>query len=286
MSELSKDRLANVGDVGTSDKSELITDVERSIGEMSRGKLRAAWKSGKDWVVNEQVKRVILMYFRLSNHKLFRTGYIEEDGKEVTAFDKISLKTAGWREADFVEAGFRMVPGSLVREGAFVSSSAILMPCFINIGAYVGEGSMIDTWATVGSCAQVGANCHISGGAGIGGVLEPVSARPVIIEDDVFVGGRSEVAEGVVVHRGSVISMGVFLGASTPIVDRATGEVSYGEIPENSVVLPATRPGCMGCGDVVNMPCVVIAKKADKRTREKVRLNAGVRSTSSVADFE
>jgi 2,3,4,5-tetrahydropyridine-2-carboxylate N-succinyltransferase len=185
-------------------------------------------------------------------------------------WDKVPSKFAGWGEKEFAAAGFRAVPGAIVRRGAFVASGAVLMPSFVNIGARVGEGTMIDTWATVGSCAQVGRNVHISGGAGIGGVLEPLQAGPVIIEDDCFIGARSEVAEGVVVERGSVLSMGVFLGASTKIVDRSTGEVRYGRLPEYSVVVPGALPAKDG-GPA--LACAVIVKRVDERTRSKTSIN-------------
>ena len=190
-------------------------------------------------------------------------------------FDKVPLKFAGWDDARFRTAGFRAVPGAIVRRSAYIAPGAVLMPCFVNVGAHVGRGTMIDTWATVGSCAQVGANCHISGGTGIGGVLEPLQASPVVIEDDCFIGARSEVAEGVIVERGSVLAMGVFLGASTRIVDRATGEVFMGRVPAYSVVVPGTLPGrplpdgTPGPG----LACAVIVKRVDERTRAKTSIN-------------
>ena len=251
--------------------------LREGIAAIERGELRAAEYVDGNWVVNEWVKKMILLYFRTCPTDLMPTGYRDVEGREMVAFDKIGLRTAGWGEEEFTKAGFRMVPGAMLREGAYVAPSAVLMPCFVNIGAYVGVGTMIDTWATVGSCAQIGARCHISGGAGIGGVLEPLNARPVIIENDVFVGARSEIAEGVIVRAGAVISMGVFLGASTPIIDRATGEVSYGEVPADAVVLPGSRPTEMADGGTINMPCAVIAKYSDDRTRGKLKLNDLVR---------
>ncbi|HYD38113.1 MAG TPA: 2,3,4,5-tetrahydropyridine-2,6-dicarboxylate N-succinyltransferase, partial [Allosphingosinicella sp.] len=185
-------------------------------------------------------------------------------------FDKVPLKTAGWDDTRFREAGFRQVPGSIVRHGAHISNGVVLMPSFVNIGAYVGEGTMVDTWATVGSCAQIGRNVHISGGTGIGGVLEPLQAGPVIVEDDCFIGARSEVAEGVVVEQGAVLSMGVFIGASTKIVDRASGEVFMGRVPAYSVVVPGTLPG--GDGGP-GLACAVIVKRVDARTRAKTGIN-------------
>ncbi|MGC1497487.1 MAG: 2,3,4,5-tetrahydropyridine-2,6-dicarboxylate N-succinyltransferase [Sulfitobacter sp.] len=261
----------------TSDDADIIEVLKKGIDQISRGELRAAEQIDGEWVVNEWVKKMILIYFRTNPAQIMPTGFSDPEGREMNAFDKIGLKTAGWDASDFSDAGFRMVPGAMVREGSFVAKTAVLMPCFVNIGAYVGEGTMIDTWSTVGSCAQIGAKCHISGGVGIGGVLEPLNARPVIIEDGVFVGARSEVAEGVIVRKNAVISMGVFLGASTPILNRMTGEVTYGEIPENAVVLPGSRPIEMKEGGTVNMPCAVIVKFADEKTRGKVSLNDLVR---------
>jgi 2,3,4,5-tetrahydropyridine-2-carboxylate N-succinyltransferase len=185
-------------------------------------------------------------------------------------WDKVPSKFAGWGEQQFADAAFRAVPGAIVRRGAYIAPGAVLMPSFVNIGAYVGEATMVDTWATIGSCAQIGRNVHISGGAGIGGVLEPLQAGPVIIEDDCFVGARSEVAEGVVVERGSVLSMGVFLGASTKIVDRATGEIHFGRVPAYSVVVPGAMPG-KGGGPA--LACAVIVKRVDERTRSKTSIN-------------
>jgi 2,3,4,5-tetrahydropyridine-2,6-dicarboxylate N-succinyltransferase len=199
-------------------------------------------------------------------------------GSPHKSFDKFDLKFEAWTAADFERAQIRVVPGAIVRRGAFLGPSTVLMPCFVNIGAYVGAGTMIDTWATVGSCAQIGSGCHISGGAGIGGVLEPLTDSPVVVEDGVFVGARSEIAEGVRVRRGAVISMGVFLGRSTPIVDRATGEISYGEVPEGAVVVPGsvTKPSSPGIATYA----AVIVKYADDRTRKQVALNELVRVAS------
>jgi 2,3,4,5-tetrahydropyridine-2-carboxylate N-succinyltransferase len=190
-------------------------------------------------------------------------------------FDKVGAKFAGWDEQRFTQAGFRAVPGAIVRRSAYIAPGVVLMPCFVNVGAHVGQGTMIDTWSTVGSCAQIGAHCHISGGVGIGGVLEPLQAAPVIIEDDCFIGARSEVAEGVVVERGSVVSMGVFLGASTKIIDRATGEVFYGRVPAYSVVVPGTLPGrpLPDGTPGPSLACAVIVKRVDARTREKTAIN-------------
>jgi len=277
MKDLVEDIFNRIDSVGPEDKAAMDL-VAEGLAAINRGELRAAEKVDGDWVVNEWVKKLILIYFRTTPSRLMPTGYADADsGGEMQAFDKIGLKTAGWGQAEFQAAGFRMVPGAMVRTGTYIAPSAVLMPSFVNIGAYVGAGSMIDTWATVGSCAQIGARCHISGGAGIGGVLEPLNARPVIIEDDVFIGARSEVAEGVIVRRGAVISMGVFLGASTPVVNRVTGEIGYGEIPEGAVVLPGSRPVELKDGGTINMPCALIVKIADDKTRGKVSLNDLVR---------
>jgi 2,3,4,5-tetrahydropyridine-2-carboxylate N-succinyltransferase len=217
------------------------------------------------WHVNQWLKKAVLLSFRLSPMEAISGG-----PGGASWWDKVPSKFAGWSAKSFGEAGFRAVPGSIVRRGAFVGKGAVLMPSFVNIGAYVGEGAMIDTWATVGSCAQIGRNVHISGGAGIGGVLEPLQAGPVIIEDDCFIGARSEVAEGVVVEQGAVLSMGVFLGASTKIVDRDSGEVVMGRVPAYSVVVPGTLPGKnSGPG----LACAVIVKRVDARTRSKTAIN-------------
>jgi len=220
-------------------------------------------------VVHEWLKKAVLLSFRLyDSAPLPGAG-----GADV--FDKVAVKFAGWDAARFQQAGFRAVPGAVVRRSAFIAPGVVLMPSFVNVGAYVGKGTMIDTWATVGSCAQIGANCHISGGVGIGGVLEPLQAAPVIIEDDCFIGARSEVAEGVVVERGSVLSMGVFLGASTKIIDRASGEIFIGRVPAYSVVVPGTLPG-KPLPDGTPGPslyCAVIVKRVDERTRSKTSIN-------------
>lgn len=231
--------------------------VEAVLEALDEGRLRVAEPVDGDWRVHEWLKKAVLLSFRLSANTPM-PGH---------AWDKVPLKTAGWSAARFEAAGFRMVPGAVVRRGAYVAPGAVLMPSFVNIGAHVGPGTMVDTWATVGSCAQVGANCHISGGAGIGGVLEPLQAAPVILEDGVFVGARSEVAEGVIVREGAVLSMGVFLGASTKIVDRESGTITRGEVPPYAVVVPGTLPGSPG------LACAVIVKRVDARTRAKTAIN-------------
>lgn len=245
--------------------------IAEAIDLLDKGKVRVAEKQPDgSYRVNEWLKQAVLLSFKLNAMRTIAGG---PDG--AWWWDKVDPKTAHWTSRNFAEAGFRMVPGAFVRRGAHIAPGAVLMPSFVNIGAYVGAGTMVDTWATIGSCAQIGANCHISGGVGIGGVLEPVQAAPVIIEDNVFVGARSEVAEGVIVEEGSVLSMGVFLGASTPIVDRATGEVHRGRVPAYSVVVPGTLPGkplpdgSAGPG----LACAVIVKRVDAQTRAKTGVN-------------
>lgn len=239
--------------------------VDAAIAALDCGEARIAENLDGGWTVRQWLKKAVLLSFRLNPMEAITGG---PGGAHW--WDKVPSKFAGWGEKEFKAAGFRAVPGAIVRRGAFIAPGAVLMPSFVNIGAYVGEGTMIDTWATVGSCAQIGSNVHISGGAGIGGVLEPLQAGPVIIEDDCFVGARSEVAEGVVVERGSVLSMGVFLGASTKIVDRVTGEVVYGRVPAYSVVVPGTLPGK---DNGPALACAVIVKRVDERTRSKTSIN-------------
>ncbi len=242
--------------------------VEQVLQGLEAGTLRVASPAaGGGWEVHEWLKKAVLLSFRL-NDSVAMPGV-------GGAWDKVPLKFADWGENRFRDGGFRAVPGSVVRRSAYVAPGVVLMPCFVNVGAHVGAGTMVDTWATIGSCAQVGRNCHISGGTGIGGVLEPLQAAPVVIEDDCFVGARSEVAEGVRVERGSVLSMGVFLGASTKIVDRATGEVFYGRVPAFSVVVPGTLPGrALPDGSPgPGLACAVIVKRVDEGTRAKTSIN-------------
>jgi 2,3,4,5-tetrahydropyridine-2-carboxylate N-succinyltransferase len=239
--------------------------VEAALAKLDSGEVRVAEKVNGQWVVHQWLKKAVLLSFRLSPMELVGGG---PGGSHW--WDKVPSKFACWGEKQFELAGFRAVPGAIVRRGAHVAANAVLMPSFVNIGAFVGEGTMVDTWATVGSCAQIGRNVHISGGAGIGGVLEPLQAGPVIIEDDCFIGARSEVAEGVVVEQGSVLSMGVFLGASTKIVDRATGAVHYGRVPAYSVVVPGSLPTRDGGP---SLACAVIVKRVDERTRSKTSIN-------------
>ena len=245
--------------------------VETALAGLDDGSYRVAERdAGGTWQVNQWLKKAVLLSFRLNDMEL-----IEGGPGGARWWDKVPSKFAGWGENRFRDAGFRAVPGSIVRRGAFISKGAVLLPSFVNIGAYVGEGSMVDAWATVGSCAQIGANVHLSGGAGIGGVLEPLQAGPVVIEDGAFIGARAEVAEGVIVREGAVLSMGVYLGASTRIVDRATGEVFMGEVPAYSVVVPGSLPG-KPLPDGTPGPslyCAVIVKRVDAQTRAKTGIN-------------
>jgi 2,3,4,5-tetrahydropyridine-2-carboxylate N-succinyltransferase len=246
-------------------KGEVRTAVDSAIAALDSGEARIAEKIGDEWVVHQWLKKAVLLSFRLNAMEA-----ISGAPGGAHWWDKVPSKFAAWGEKEFAAAGFRAVPGAIVRRGAYIAPNAVLMPSFVNIGARVDEGAMIDTWATVGSCAQIGKNVHISGGAGIGGVLEPLQAGPVVIEDDCFIGARAEVAEGVLVERGSVLSMGVFLGASTKIVDRATGEVHYGRVPPYSVVVPGALPGKDGGP---SLACAVIVKQVDERTRSKTSIN-------------
>jgi 2,3,4,5-tetrahydropyridine-2-carboxylate N-succinyltransferase len=240
--------------------------VEAALAALDSGEARVAEKRPDGWHVNQWLKKAVLLSFRLTPMELIAGG-----PGGAPWWDKVPSKFLGWDAGRFGEAGFRAVPGSIVRRGAFIGKGAVLMPSFVNIGAYVDEGTMVDTWATVGSCAQIGKNVHISGGAGIGGVLEPLQAGPVIIEDGAFIGARSEVAEGVVIEEGAVLSMGVFIGASTKIVDRASGEIFIGRVPAYSVVVPGTLPPSNGSGP--SLSCAVIVKRVDARTRSKTSIN-------------
>jgi len=246
-------------------KGETRDAIEATLSALDSGKLRVAEKHGNDWHVNQWAKKAVLLSFRL-------TDMYEISGSNGGAnwWDKVPSKWQGWTESDWRAAGFRAVPGSIVRRGSFIAKDAVLMPSFVNIGAYVGEGTMVDTWATVGSCAQIGKNVHLSGGVGIGGVLEPMQANPTIIEDNCFIGARSEVVEGVIVEANSVISMGVYIGQSTKIYDRATGEVTYGRIPEGSVVVSGNLPSADG---KYSLYCAVIVKRVDEKTRAKTSIN-------------
>ena len=238
--------------------------VEEVLSALDAGRLRAAEKVDGAWKANEWVKKAILLSFRLNDMAIIEGG----PGGAVW-WDKVESKFKGWDEARFRAAGFRAVPGSIVRRSAFIAKGAVLLPSFVNVGAYVGEGTMVDTWATVGSCAQIGAHVHLSGGAGIGGVLEPLQATPTIIEDNCFIGARAEVAEGVIVGEGSVLSMGVYISASTRIIDRASGEVYFGKVPPYSVVVSGSMPS----GNGPNLYCAVIVKRVDEKTRAKTSIN-------------
>ena len=238
--------------------------IKETINLLDNGKIRVSEKLKGKWIVNEWVKKAVLLYFQASDQQIILNG----PGKS-SWWDKVPSKLDKWKKKDFLRSGFRIVPNATVRKGSFIDKGAVIMPSFINIGAFVGKSTMIDTWSTVGSCAQIGDNCHISGGVGIGGVLEPLQASPVIIEDNCFIGARSEVAEGVIVEEGSVISMGVYLGASTKIVDRATGKIHYGKVPKYSVVVPGTY----NKKSSVSLYCAVIVKTVDEKTRSKTSIN-------------
>jgi 2,3,4,5-tetrahydropyridine-2-carboxylate N-succinyltransferase len=256
--------------------------VDHVISQLDSGVQRVAEKSASgQWTVNQWLKKAVLLSFRLKGNKLMGEGGLGGKVEPGPYWDKVPTKFAGWGDKEFSAAGFRAVPGAVVRRGSFIAKDAVLMPSFVNIGAYVGEGTMVDTWTTVGSCAQIGKHCHLSGGVGIGGVLEPLQANPVIIEDNCFVGARSEVAEGVIVREGSVIGMGVYLGQSTPIVNRATGETLYGEVPPYSVVVAGNRPGSQpmpGQNWTPSLYCAVIVKQVDAGTRSKTSVNELLRA--------
>ena len=249
--------------------------VEAALDGLDRGHFRVAEKRDGTWVTQQWLKKAVLLSFRLNDAAPIPGGGDFGARGPAAWFDKVPSKFAGWGGAEFRAAGFRAVPNCVVRRSAYIAPGVVLMPCFVNVGAYVDSGTMIDTWATVGSCAQIGRNCHISGGAGIGGVLEPIQAGPVIVEDDCFIGARAEVAEGVVVEQGAVLSMGVYLGASTKIVDRATGEVHYGRVPAYSVVVPGALPGrtLPGGEPGPGLYCAVIVKRVDEKTRARTSIN-------------
>ena len=273
-------------------------DIQRIIAELDSGERRVCTKFGEEWVVDQDIKKAILLYMNMMKTSVISLqfdSYIASDAtpafvqnaygvlekvpqesakSNMRWFDKIPLKTANWKSVNFENAGFRMVPGAVVRYGSFIGKNAVLMPSFVNIGAYVGAGTMVDTWSTIGSCAQIGENCHISGGAGIGGVLEPLQANPVIIGNNCFIGARSEIAEGVIIEDGAVIGMGVYIGKSTKIINRETGEVSYGKVPKNSVVVSGSIPSSGG----VSLYAAVIVKQVDDQTRSKTSINELLRS--------
>lgn len=258
-------------DVTPATKGAVRDAVNTALNLLDSGKARVAERGGNGaWTVNQWLKKAVLLSFRLSDN-----GQIAGAAGGSSWWDKVPTKFEGWDDQRFKDAGFRSVPGSIVRRSAYIAPNVILMPSFVNLGAYVDSGTMVDTWATVGSCAQIGKNCHLSGGAGIGGVLEPLQAGPVIIEDNCFIGARAEVAEGVVVREGSVLSMGVYLGASTTIIDRATGETFRGEVPPYSVVVSGTLPGkpLPNGQPGPNLYCAVIVKRVDEKTRSKTSIN-------------
>ena len=260
----------NRADISTSTTGEVRDAVDAALAMLDNGSGRVAEPDGDGWKVNQWLKKAVLLSFRLNDNEIMGGG-----PGGATWFDKVPSKFAGWDEARFREAGFRAVPGAFARQGAHISKGVVLMPSFVNIGAYVGEGTMVDTWASIGSCAQIGANCHISAGTGIGGVLEPMQANPTIIGDDCFIGARSEVVEGVIVGKGSVIAMGVFITQSTKIVNRQTGEITTGHIPSYSVVVPGSLPGKpLPNGEPgPSLACAVIVKTVDAQTRSKTGIN-------------
>ena len=242
--------------------------VQEAIDLLDRGRLRVAEKIGGAWTTHQWVKKAVLLSFRLQDNFVMKDGYTQY-------YDKVAVKFAAYTEQDFRQGGFRVVPPAAARKGAYIAKNVVLMPAFVNIGAYVDEGTMVDTWATVGSCAQIGKNVHLSGGVGIGGVLEPLQANPTIIEDNCFIGARSEIVEGVIIEQGAVISMGVFIGASTRIFQRQTGEILYGRVPAGSVVVPGSLPAADG---KCNLYCAVIVKQVDAKTRAKTSINKLLRS--------
>ena len=258
----------NPDDISPNMTGEKRDAIEAAMSFLDNGTLRVAEKNEGEWHVNQWLKKAVLLSFRLNNMTTIAHG-----PGTANWWDKVPSKFDGWGAEDFSSAGFRAVPNCVVRRGAYIAPNVVLMPSFVNLGAYVDEGTMVDTWATVGSCAQIGKNVHISGGAGIGGVLEPLQANPTIIEDNCFIGARSEVAEGVIVREGAVLSMGVFLSASTKIVDRASGDISYGEVPPFSVVVPGMLPDASGTPGKPGLACAVIVKTVDAGTRAKTSIN-------------
>jgi 2,3,4,5-tetrahydropyridine-2-carboxylate N-succinyltransferase len=266
----------NRDSVNASTKGEVRGAVEEALAMLDSGTARVAEPLGNhQWQVNQWLKKAVLLSFRLNDMVVMPGGPEHPQAGASVWWDKVPMKFSGWSAEDFVKGGFRAVPGTIVRHSAFIAPSVVLMPSFVNLGAYVDSGTMVDTWATVGSCAQIGKNVHLSGGAGIGGVLEPLQAGPVVIEDDCFIGARSEVVEGVVVEQGAVLSMGVFIGASTKIINRVTGEVHMGRVPAYSVVVPGSMPGkpLADGSPGPSLSCAVIIKQVDERTRSKTSVN-------------
>jgi 2,3,4,5-tetrahydropyridine-2,6-dicarboxylate N-succinyltransferase len=249
--------------------------VDAALEGMDSGELRVAEKAGGGWQVHQWLKKAVLLSFRLNDMEEIAGGPVDPDRGAARWWDKVPSKFAGWSSNRFRDAGFRAVPGAIVRRSAYIAPNVVLMPSFVNVGAYVGSGTMVDTWATVGSCAQIGKNCHLSGGVGIGGVLEPLQAEPVIVEDDCFIGARSEVVEGVIVEQGAVLAMGTFISSTTKIVNRATGEIHLGRVPAYSVVVPGSLPGrALPNGDPgPSLYCAVIVKTVDAQTRAKTAIN-------------
>jgi 2,3,4,5-tetrahydropyridine-2-carboxylate N-succinyltransferase len=261
--------------LSTSTTGDVRDAVEQTMQAIDSGSLRVAEPAGDVWHVNQWAKKAVLLSFRLNGMEFYEGGPAVS-GNITGWYDKVPSKFQGWDKAQFTQASFRAVPGCVVRYGSYIAPDVVLMPSFVNLGAYVDSGTMVDTWVTIGSCAQIGKNCHISGGVGIGGVLEPLQANPVIIEDNCFIGARSEIAEGMIVEEGAVISMGVYLGASTKIFDRESGEIMYGRVPAYSVVVPGSLPG-----KTANSPslyCAVIVKKVDEKTRSKTSINELLRA--------
>ena len=271
MSELEKiinDAWENKENINQDSDTSIINAVNQIIEDLDQGKIRVAEKINKEWITHQYIKKAIMLSFRIHDMEALSGPYS-------SWYDKAHLlkgKTAGWGKDDFQKAGFRMVPNSPVRKGSYIANNVVLMPCFINIGAYVGSGTMMDTFSRAGSCCQIGSNCHISAGSGVGGVLEPAQALPTIIEDNVFLGAMSEVVEGVIVGEGSVISMGMYIGQSTKIVDRKTGKITYGKIPPYSVVVPGSLPD-KNDTTKPSLNCAVIIKQVDEKTRSKTSVN-------------
>ena len=255
----------NKNQVNSKSSRKILNAINKTIELLDSGTIRVAEKKNDGWTVNQWIKKGILLSFRVNKMKISKGPY-------AVWYDKIEGKTHKWNEKRFIKEGFRYVPKGVVRKGAYIAKNVVLMPSFVNIGAYVDQGSRIETLASVGSCAQIGKNCHISGGAGIGGVLEPMQANPTIVEDNCFVGARAEIAEGVIVGKGSVLSMGVYIGASTRIIDRATGEIHYGKVPPYSVIVPGAMPSKNNL-DGPSLYCVIIVKKVDEKTRSKTSIN-------------
>ena len=280
MKEKIEEYWENKDKINFSSSEEIKQNINEVLSNLDSGLLRVCEKKEKKWSVNQWIKKAILLSFKINDNSIFTSGISNSRRGQYAWYDKVDLKTSGWVEDEWTKRNFRSVPGSVVRYSSYIAPGVVLMPSFVNLGAYVDSGSMIDTWATVGSCAQIGKNVHISGGAGIGGVLEPLQANPVIIEDNCFIGARSEIAEGVIVESGSVISMGVFIGASTKIIDRHSGEVFFGKVPSYSVVVPGSLPGKkMKNGEASpNLYCAVIVKRVDEQTRSKTSINELLRS--------